>query len=367
VSFSPPRFDDEYSDDGESWHQEETFKVRHRDRRHRWLPWVLGVLVVLIIAAGLTAVTIRNDVDPGHTGPRVSVTIPKGASTDEIASILARAGVIHSTTVFRLYVKVKGVGVLLPGTYKLPKDSSYGSAISALEAGPPIVYQKFTIPEGFTLAQIADRVGSLPGRSAAAFMAAATSGQVTSQYEPAGQTNLEGLLFPATYSVPTTASDVSIVQMMVSAFDDNVANLNLGQAAATLGVTPYQVIVVASMVEREAKLDEDRGPIASVMYNRLRRGMLLQIDATLLYGENISDPSKMDRNSDSPYNTYKFKGLPPTPISSPGLPSLTAAASPPTTNYLYYVVIDKSGKSGFASTAAQFSQLEAEARANGTI
>ncbi|MGH9123600.1 MAG: endolytic transglycosylase MltG [Acidimicrobiales bacterium] len=341
----------------------ESFIVNHR--RPPWIIWVIGAVVLLLVVIGIGAVVVRNDMNPGHPGPKVSVTIPKGASTDQIGTLLAKAGVIDGSSVFRLYTKVKGVGVLLPGTYHLPRNSSYHSVVAALEAGPPIVYQKFTIPEGFTLAQIADRVGSLPGRSASDFLAAANSGQVRSQLQPPGSTSLEGLLFPATYTVRADATDLEIVQTMVQTFDDNVANLNLTQVAATLGVTPYQVIVVASMVEREAKLDVDRGPIASVIYNRLKANMLLQIDATVLYGEGITDPAKMDKNSNTPYNTYKFKGLPPTPISCPGLPSLTAAANPPTTNYLYYVVIDSSGKSGFAATAQEFQGLLAQAHANG--
>jgi UPF0755 protein len=269
--------------------------------------------------------------------------------------------------VFRFYTKVQGAGALLPGSYHLARNSSYDSVISALEKGPPIVYQKFTIPEGFTLAQIAARVGALPGRTAAEFMAAATSGQVRSHYEPAESDNLEGLLFPATYEVRADDSDASVVQKMVTAFDQNASTVGLDQSAATLGVTPYQIVVVASMVEREAKLDVDRGPIASVIYNRIHKNMLLQIDATLLYGQGITDSHQIDKTSDNPYNTYKFKGLPPTPIASPGLPSLMAAANPPSTNFLYYVLSDASGKHAFAATGSEFARLEAAARAKGLL
>jgi UPF0755 protein len=350
----------------------ETFTVRGRhlhrgSHRGGWLPWLIGFLVAVLLVVGLGVVWVRHQIDPGKPGTTVAVTVPPNSSTASIASILSGAGVIRNATVFRFYAKTEGAGALLPGTYHLRKNSSYDSVISALEKGPPIVYQKFTIPEGFTVAQIAARIGALPGRSPDAVMAAATSGQVQSRYLPAGQTNLEGLLFPATYEVRADDSDVAILQKMVSTFEDNASNLGVDQAAATLGVTPYQVVIVASMVEREAKLDEDRGPIASVIYNRLHQGMLLQIDATLMYGQNITDPAKIDKKSTSPYNTYAIKGLPPTPIASPGIPSLTAAATPPSTNYLYYVLIDANGKHGFASTAADFAKLEAEARSKGLI
>lgn len=363
MSYPETQYDDE--PDYDQHYGVESFRVHHR--RPRWVPWLLGLVLLALLVGGIGIVWIRHQINPGSPGSPTAVTIAANSSTASIASALSKAGVISSATVFRLYVKVKGATALLPGKYQLRRNSSYDSVIAALEKGPPIVYQKFTIPEGFDLAQIAARVGSLPGRSAAAFMAAATSGQVRSQYQPAGVNSLEGLLFPATYQVRADDSDLSIVQMMVSTFDQNASSVGLTTAATTLGVTPYQIVVVASMVEREAKLDEDRGPIASVIYNRLRKGMLLQIDATLLYGEHITDPNQIDKSSDSPYNTYKFKGLPPTPIASPGIPSLTAAANPPSTNYLYYVLIDPSGKHGFAATASQFDQLEAEARAKGLL
>ena len=154
---------------------------------------------------------------------------------------------------------------------------------------------------------------------------------------------------------------------MVSAFDQTADSLGLTAAAARLGVTPYQVITVASIVEREAKLDEDRGPIASVIYNRLAKGDALQIDSTVMYGQHITDPHQINTKTVSPYNTYLNKGLPPTPIASPGTPSLQAAANPPKTTYLYYVLIDPSGKQGFATTDKEFAALKAEAKAKGLL
>jgi len=343
----------------------ESFTVGRR-RRARWVPWLLGVLVAGLLVAVLAIVWIRHQINPGRPGSAVAVSIPANSSTAKIAAILGHAGVIHSPSVFRYYTKLEGTGSLLPGDYHLAQNSSYGSVITALEKGPPVVYQKFTIPEGFTLAQIAARVGALPGRSAAKFMAAATSGQVRSQFQPQNQ-GLEGLLFPATYQVTADEDENAILQKMVSTFDANATNAGIADAATKLGISPYQVVIVASMVEREAKLNEDRGPIASVIYNRLKKNTLLQIDATLLYGQGVTDAGQIDKNSTNPYNTYKFKGLPPTPIASPGLPSLQAAANPPTTNFLYYVLSDASGKHAFAATARSSDKLVAEARAKGLL
>jgi UPF0755 protein len=344
----------------------ESFRIRHR--RPRWLTWLVIVVAVFLVVGAVGVFWVRRQIDPGgRAGPAVAVSIPSDSSTAHIASVLGHAGVIHSPTIFRFYVKLKGAGPLLPGTYHLNKNSKYDDVIAALEKGPPVTLQRFTIPEGFTLAEIATRVGALPGRSATRFLAAATDGAVHSPYQPPGSNNLEGLLFPATYEVRANEDEVSIVQRMVDAFDEQADSLGLTQAAAGAALTPYQVVIVASMVEREAKLDEDRGPIASVIYNRLKKGTALQVNATLMYGEHVTDPHQIDLNSDTPYNTYKYTGLPPTPIASPGAPSLEAAASPPTTPYLYYVLIDPSGKHAFATTAAEFAKLEAEARAKGLL
>ena len=326
------------------------------------------VVVAGLIVGALGVFWVRRQINPaGKPGAPVSVSIPAGSSTSTIASTLGKAGVIHSATVFKLYVKIKSAGPLLPGVYSLPKNSSYDTVIAALSKGPPIVETRVTIPEGFTLEQIAARVGTLPGLSASKFLALATSGQVRSKYEPAGVNSLEGLLYPATYDVKNGEDETSVLQRMVSAFDQTADSLGLTAAAARLGVTPYQVITVASIVEREAKLDEDRGPIASVIYNRLAKGDALQIDSTVMYGQHITDPHQINTKTASPYNTYLNKGLPPTPIASPGTPSLQAAANPPKTTYLYYVLIDPNGKQGFATTDKEFAALKAQAKAKGLL
>jgi UPF0755 protein len=354
--------------DDDSWRRVEQFSVRHRVPR--WLT-ILAIIIVLgLIAGALGVVWVHRQIDPGgKPGASVSVAIPAGSSTSKIASVLGKAGVIHSPSVFKLYVKIKSAGPLLAGTYSLPKNSRYDTVISTLSKGPPppTVVRRFTIPEGFTLEQIAARVGTLPGLSAAKFLALATGGTVRSTFEPAGVNTLEGLLYPATYDVKDGEDETSILQRMVSAFDNTATSLGITAAAARLGITPYQVVVVASIVEREAKLDEDRGPIASVIYNRLAKGTLLQIDSTVMYGQHITDPHQINTKTASPYNTYLNKGLPPTPIASPGTPSLQAAANPPKTTYLYYVLIDPNGKQAFASTDKEFAVLKAQAKAKGLL
>ena len=342
-------------------------KPRSAAKWPRRLVIAAAAFVVLVGGAGVWA---DGQINPGgHHGPQVSVTIPKGASTSSIGSILAKAGVIHEGTLFALWVRVHGDGPLYPGTYLLAKNSSYGSVISALESGPKILTDRLVVPEGFSVAQIAAAVGRLPGLnlSAAKFLAAATDGSVRSQYEPQGVNNLEGLLFPATYQVRQGETESEILEQMVLAFQDHASALGIDSTASALGLTPYQVITVASIVEREAKRAVDRPNVASVIYNRLRVGMALGADSTQTYYLRLTDPgiqpTAAQLDTPSPYNTRTNKGLPPTPISNPGLPSLQAAASPPSTPYLYFVEINPDGQLGFASTSAGFVQLRQQCQA----
>jgi UPF0755 protein len=332
-------------------------------RRRPFLTGLLVVLVLVLVVGVVGFVHVNGDINPsGRPGPTVTVTVPRGSSTLQIADLLAKHGVIHGADVFEMYLKLQGGGPLLAGTYRLPTNESYAAVIAQLEKGPLLVTYKLVVPEGFTVRQIAAAVGRLhDGISASAFMAAATRGQVRSPYEPAGTNNLEGLLFPATYPIPQGETADDLVQWMVDTFDIHASQLGLAQAAKKLHYTPYQVVNVASIVEREAELDQDRGPIASVIYNRLAVGMPIGAESTLLYG--LGEPSgNPSITTPNPYNTLINKGLPPTPISNPGIPSLRAAMSPPATSYLYWVEINPDGKMGFGTTPAQFKQLQHDCR-----
>ena len=341
--------------------------------RHPVLVAIGVVFVVLVLIAGGFLLWASSQINPGgHRGPGVSVSIPPGSSNAKIGGILSAAGVIHSGSLFGFYVKLSGDGPLLPGHYILPKNSSYHAVISALEKGPVIVTDAVVVPEGFTVRQIADRVGALSGLglSAQKFLTAASDGTVRSPYEPAGVNNLEGLLFPATYTVHQGETEVELLEQMVGAFDAQADDIGLQAAAQKLGYSPYQVVTVASIVEKEAKPSGDRGPVASVVYNRLHKGISLGADSTQTYYLRLSDPSlavptAAQDDQPSPYNTRLSKGLPPTPIANAGLPSLQAATSPPTTTYVYFVEVNPSGQLGFASTASGFDQLRAQCHAAG--
>lgn len=342
-----------------------------RRRRHPVLTALVVAVAVVLVIVGAGLVWAHGQIDPGRPGSNVSVTIPRGASTTQIGHDLAAVGIIHDSTLFALYVRLHGAGPLLSGNYSLARNSSYSAAIAALEAGPRILTDTLTIPPGYTLAQIAASVAALPGLglSAQKFIADANTGVVRSLFEPSGSDNLEGLLFPDSYDVAKGETEADVLEKLVSEFDAQAEALGLAAAASRLGYTPYQVVEVASIVEREAKVDADRAKVASAIYNRLRIGMTLGADSTQTYFLRLTDPtlepSVAQLDQPSPYNTRRNPGLPPTPIASPGLTSLQAAIDPAATGYLYFVEINPDGQLGFASNETGFEQLQQECRAAG--
>ena len=345
---------------------------RRRRGRHRGLVVLSAVLAALVAAAGAVYAWAGGQIAPGgKRGPAVAVVIPRGSSTARIGRILTAAHVIHGAGLFRWYVELEGLGPFYAGTYHLPTNESYTEAIGTLDKPPPILVDRLVIPEGFTLHQIAARVAALPGLhlSAASFVALSTSGSVRSPLEPAHVDNLEGLLFPATYQIARTDSAASIMELLVQTFTERAQAMGLVQAAARLKLTPYQVVEVASIIQGEARLTSQFPDVASVIYNRLRSGMTLGDDSTLIYAlrqkNPALNPAKVNPEQPSPYNTRLHKGLPPTPIGNPGQVALEAAMHPPTTNLLYFVEVSKSGQLGFSATLPGFDALVARCRANG--
>jgi UPF0755 protein len=339
-------------------------------RRRRWVVILVGVLAVFVLAAGVGAVWVARQVNPpGRPGAEIDVVIPPGSSTTRIAHILEKRGVITNAFVFRVYVKVQGAGPFRAGTYSIRRHESMGGVVKVLEAGEKLTLDRVTIPEGFTLEQIATQVGALPGRSAARFLELARSGTVRSALQPAGSTSLEGLLFPDTYFVSKQDDELALLRRMVGAFDQVAADLGVDALARADNITPYQAVIVASLVEREARVPDDRGKVARVIFNRLNKPMLLQIDATIQYalGKQKARLTFADLKIDSPYNTYLHAGLPPTPIASPGRASLRATLQPDAGPWLYYVLIDVDGHHAFATTAAEFDRYRREAQAKGLL
>lgn len=330
----------------------------------------IGLLIGVAMILGIAGLWLVRQIDPpGSPGDRVTVEIPPGTSAARIAAILDERGVVTSARVFRLYSRITGAGEFQAGIYRrgeLRKKMGMGDAISALERGPEIEYQRITIPEGFTLEQIAERVGET-GRSPDRFLEVASSGAVRSKYQPEGSTNLEGLLFPDTYYVAEDENEEAILRRMVNLFEQVADEAGVTQKAQAVGLTPYEAIVVASLVEEETKIADERRVVSAVIHNRIENGMLLQIDATVIYalGEHTTRVLFEDLEIDSPYNTYKFPGLPPTPIAAPGAEALRAAVEPTDDTYLYYVKISEDGRHAFAETGAEHERNIAKARENG--
>jgi len=322
--------------------------------RRRW-PYVLGAMMLTgFVAFALVAMWFqRNFNPPGDPGAEVAITVEPGMSTTEIGQLLERQGVIGSASVWRYYVRLNGLGTVEAGDYTLHKKEDMATVVDVLEGGAKVDKGvPLTIPEGLTLTEVARLVGTLPGRSAEAFLQVAGSGTVTSRYQGTGVRSLEGLLLPETYFFVADDDETDILRRMVESFDALATRLDITGASARLGITPYEAVVVASVVEREARVDEDRGKVSRVVYNRLAADMALEMDSTVQFalGKQKEVLLFKDLEIESPYNTYKYPGLPPGPIAAPGQESLAAALNPTPGNWIFFVVIDESGLHAFAAT-----------------
>jgi UPF0755 protein len=330
---------------------------------------VFIVLVVLaspfILAAGWFGYQLR----PGSEGKAVSVAITKEMGTSEVADVLAEEGVVDSALAFNVWATIAGSGPYDEGSYRMHQGQGVRSALSVLKAGQQVAAVpdvKLLLPPGLTNTQIAERVGQIPGHTAAKFLEVVNSNTIRSKYQPPDVTSLEGLLFPDTYFIGAKESEEAIARRLVARFDEIGDKIGLANAQ---GLTPYQTIVAASLIQTEAKLADDAPLISAVIRNRIRDGMQLQIDSTLCYAKGGCPPSPTDADKaiDSPYNTYKIAGLPPTPIASVTEASLVAALNPTDVPHKFYVVSDESGKHAFATTLEEHNRNVAAARAKGLL
>jgi UPF0755 protein len=225
--------------------------------------------------------------------------------------------------------------------------------VAMLVVGPVADVYRVTVIEGLKVHEILTALAEASGTPYADFEAALLSGDVETSLAqlPAEPTlaSWEGLLFPDTYEFASSAEPVDILQRLASTMEQRVGSIDWA-TLETAGMTPYDGLKIASLIESEAQLDEERPTVSSVIHNRLNMGMKLDIDATVLYALGTDDPALFDREVDSPYNTYLVNGLPPTPISSPGRASLEAAAAPAQTDFLFYVLSDLEGHHAFAAT-----------------
>jgi UPF0755 protein len=345
--------EDTYGDDDYDDYDDAELEELPKRRGCRRALSALVVVVVLAMVAGWFGWRwVQGKIDPsGPPGDTVLVDIPEGSSTSGVGDILADAGVISDATVWDWYTKLRDVGTIKAGRYEMQLDSSFGEAIDALKAEPlpPEVERLVTVPPGLTQAQIATQLADpeegAPGFTVEAVQAALFDPASRSIYLPADQASLEGTLYPETYAFEEGDTPATFVQRMVRQFDDVATELDLNGRSAALGITPYQALIVASMIEREAGIVADGPRVARVIYNRWAAGQPLGIDATSCYEKNeIPCELTTDELEDNtPYDTRNQVGLPPTPIASPGRDSLYAALNPADGDWLWYVLDVEAG------------------------
>jgi len=330
-------------------------------RPRRWFRRLLALLALLVIGAALYGINAtfqplrsENEAEGG-----VAVQIPAGADAGSIGELLESRGVVDDARFFEINATLTlRRGKLRTGNYVLRRRMTNGAAIDALMQGPKVrVVRTFSvgIPEGQSRRESAraiDRSG-IEGSYLRASGSKAALARVRRLGAPRGTETTEGFLFPATYELEVGATARDLVDRQLDAFRQNFGSLDL-RAARRKNLTRYDVLIIASLIERETPSNRERPLVASVIYNRLRLGEPLGIDATIRYAENNwSRPllqSQLDK--DTPYNTRINGGLPPTPIGNPGLASLKAAAKPARTDFLFYVV-EPGGCHAFAETNAE--------------
>ncbi|HVB92281.1 MAG TPA: endolytic transglycosylase MltG [Acidimicrobiales bacterium] len=323
---------------------------RGRRRRMAWL--VGGGLVVLLMAFVLWYELESHALGPA--GPQVVITIHDGETVNAVVEDLSRVHAIGSSLAFRISDLVHGDPTVLPGSYALHENQSFAEVRAILAGGPNVFV--VTVNPGLTLHEVAAQVDSVPGHAGSSFAKVAASGAVRSLFSPPGSDNLEGMLGTGNYLVFPGMSDTSILGRMVQRFDRAAAAAGLNSSSGqAFGLSPYEVIIAASVVEKEGYIVKNMPDVARVIYNRLAADMALQMDSTVLYalGRDGGAVTSQDLQFASPYNSYLNNGLPPTPICSPSPQALAAAVHPPPGSWLYFVLVEKNGTEAFSDTFAQ--------------
>lgn len=334
---------------------------------------VVAVLVVALLAGLLVGGRAVYDLAfgaPDYSGAgsgTVVVQVHSGDTAKEVGQTLLDKGVVKSVKAFTKAAKgTPGYRKLQPGFYELRLKMAASKALGFLLDGKHRKRGRVTIPEGTPLALVVDRLVKYTELTRADVVAALGNPAVLGLPRYAGD-KPEGFLFPATYDVEPGTGAVDALQMMTEKFSEVAGGLDLESGSKAVGLTPYQVVILASIIEKETPQPADRAKVARVVLNRLAQGMRLQLDSTLNYvlAERKARLTTEDISSDSPYNTYKHSGLPPTPIDSPGEAALTAALHPAAGNWLYFVTIDKAGHSLFTNDYQAFLDAKAKAKRDG--
>ena len=322
-----------------------------------------GLVLLLLVAAAIAGVAVSasvlwgriNEPFKGYDGAEQFVEVPAGAGTPEIRRRLLDAKVIRDELTFRAALRWSGQSQSLKaGEYRFDRPMSASAVIEKLARGD-VYARRLTFPEGLTIRDMARLYESREFGKAADFIAAAGDASLIQDLDPVAP-DLEGYLFPETYALPRGTPATRLIAMMVNRFRAAYTE-DLQQRARELGMTTRQVVTLASLVEKETGKEEERRLVAAVYTNRLRIGMGMQADPTVVYalqkaGTYDGNIRREDLQIDSPYNTYRHAGLPPGPIASPGAASLAAAVDPADVKYLYFVSRND-GSHVFAETLAE--------------
>ena len=357
---------DDEIDDG--YEYEELPPESSRGRRVALVLLALFVVAALLVA-GL-ALYVRGRLDPGgDPGAEIRLAVATGSTNGDIAQLLADEGVIPDAWVFEQYLRYKGAEGFQAGDYVFRENSAAWDALEVLRGQPlPPESIAFTVPEGLTIreypAQIVDDITTFDAARLAELI---STGAVARPVAVPEATSLEGLLFPDTYQVGAAMDEAAVLNLMTAQFDRIAAEVDLVGGAARLGYTPYEVLVVASLIQEEYGIPEEMGKMARVIYNRLDMGEPLGIDATSRYEAELAGRSRedVDFESDSPYNTRRNPGLPPTPIAAPGRLAIEAALNPVDGPWIFYVRDPDASRTPpgghfFTESAREFEQVKAE-------
>jgi len=316
------------------------------------------------IPAFLSVLLLLNGCSsPPPEGPPVEFTVPSGATFREVVDTLQARGIVTKPRLFRVYARLKRLDrEVRSGEYAFLRPTPFSRILRDLTEGR-VLTEVLTIPEGFTLKQMAPRIATITGLEEDSVLAELTAASAEQKWEVPGP-GLEGYLFPDTYRIASGAPIREVLAAMVARYHEvwTPERVSLMEAQ---GMTEGELVTLASIVQAEARLREEMPTIASVYHNRLDRGQILQADPTVLYA--LGGPrarllyAAMDSVADHPYNTYTHAGLPPGPIGAPGLAALDAALSPAETDY-YYFVAHPDGTHVFSRTLAQHNRAVAETR-----
>lgn len=334
----------------------------------RLIKYVLILIVVLVIGAGAFGYWAYGELTTPITHDKANqyIEIPRGSSPAEIISRLNAEGILKTALPLQIYLRIYGKGSnFKSGEYRFPSPITPLGVIKKLEEGEERT-NRLTIIEGWTRFEIAKEIAEKfppaePGQTTnpADVMALLNDASLIADFDPAAK-NLEGYLYPDTYSLPREYQPKQVVKVLVDRFKKEWKP-EFTERARALGRAPKEIVTIASLIETESRVEEERPVVASVIYNRLQKGIPLGLDVTNIYAAKLAGVwegtfNKSDAERDSPYNSRKYAGLPPTPVASPSASAIRAALNPSQTDYLYYVYNPNStnGSHNFYTNGADF-------------